>query len=166
MSDQLGEVLGRALSPGVNDPQTAVLCLNWLRAGLVVFAGRAPARQSRRGDPVLYRRVRFEDMLDRSFDEMRQYVATDRTVTLHALKVLSDIAINASCDSMVDACIKQMLALTASAQELLPESIARDEEAAGMNRVRRDFAAHQAAQPGQGDQPAVPSTAGFTIRPP
>lgn len=34
LSDQLVEVLGRAFSSGVNDPHTAMLCLNWLRSGL------------------------------------------------------------------------------------------------------------------------------------
>jgi uncharacterized membrane protein len=146
LSDQLGEVLGRALSPGVNDPQTAVLCLNWLRAGLVVFASRAPSRQERRSDPVLYRRVTFEDMLDRSFNEMRQYVATDRTATLHALRVLESAALAACREAMVIACVKQMRALAASAQELLRESIARDEVQAELNRALTTIAARKTEQ--------------------
>lgn len=74
LSDQLVEVLGRALSPGVNDPNTAMLCLNWLSAGLMAFATRRPAQPARQRDAVRYRRVSFEHMLDRSFDQMRQYV--------------------------------------------------------------------------------------------
>lgn len=127
LSDQLVEVLGRALSPGVNDPHTAMLCLNWLRAGLVAFARRSPARQARSSDPVLYRRVTFEDMTNRSFDRMRQYVAADRTVTLHALEVLADLASAASRRRMVDVCALQMRRLAASARELQGESSAREE---------------------------------------
>lgn len=127
LSDQLVEVLGRALSPGVNDPHTAMLCLNWLRAGLTAFASRPPVQPARRDDPVLYRRVTFEDMLDQSFDSMRQYVAADRTVSLHALGILSEIALVAAHRPMADACVRQMRELAASARELLNDPVARRE---------------------------------------
>jgi uncharacterized membrane protein len=127
LSDQLVEVLGRALSPGVNDPHTAMLCLDWLRAGLVEFARRPPAPPARDDDPVLYRRVTFEDMLTRSFDRMRQYVAGDRTVTLHALDMLAYLAQVAARPAMAEACMQQIRRLTTSATELLSESTAREE---------------------------------------
>ena len=140
LSDQLVEVLGRALSPGVNDPDTAMLCLNWLRAGLVAFARRSPAQPAQSDDPVLYRRVTFEDMLNRSFDRMRQYVAADRTATLHALGVLADLALVASRQSMADACVQQMRRLATSAKELLNESFARDEIEAELMRLLQAIA--------------------------
>lgn len=135
LSDQLVEVLGRALSPGVNDPDTAMLCLNWLRAGLVEFARRSSAQPATRDDLVLYRRVTFEDMLNRSFERMRQYVASDRTVTLHALGTLADVALAASRPAMADACVQQMRRLATSAKELLGESVARDEVQAELTRT-------------------------------
>jgi uncharacterized membrane protein len=138
LSDQLVEVLGRALSPGVNDPHTAMLCLNWLRAGLVAFARRSPTQPANADDPVLYRRVTFEDMLNRSFDRMRQYVAADRTVALHALGVLDELASVASRQAMVDACVQQMNRLATSAKELLSESAAHDEIDAELTRARRE----------------------------
>ena len=127
LSDQLVEVLGRALSSGVNDPNTAMLCLNWLRSGLMAFAVRPPAEPPRLDDPVLYRRLSFEDMLDRSFDQMRQYVAADRTVTLHALGVLGDLAREACRPAMTEACVRQMQRLADSASELQAETAARKE---------------------------------------
>ena len=135
LSDQLVEVLGRALSPGINDPETAMLCLNWLSAGLVEFACRSPAQPAKSDDPVLYRRVTFEDMLNRSFDRMRQYVAADRTVTLHALDILADLALVASRPAMADACVQQMHRLATSAKELLNESVAHDEIDAELTRA-------------------------------
>lgn len=135
LSDQLVEVLGRALSPGVNDPHTAMLCLNWLRAGLVAFARRSPAQPAKSDDLVLYRRITFEDMLNRSFDRMRQYVAADRTVTLHALDVLAELALAASRQTMADACVQQMHRLATSAKELLNDSVAHDEIDAKLTRA-------------------------------
>lgn len=131
----LSEVLGRALSTGVNDPHTAILCLDWLRAGLVEFARRPPAPQARADDPVLYWRVAFEDMLHRSFGDMRQYIAGDRTAALHALRVLADIARAASRRPMADACVEQMRGLAGSTKELLPETIAQEEIDAEMQRA-------------------------------
>ncbi len=134
LSDQLVEVLGRALSPGVNDPHTAIICLEWLRAGLVVFAEREPAQPSKPSDPVLYRRVEFEDMLDRSFDTMRQYVAADRNVTLHALDVLGDLASKGCRPAMAAACVRQMYRLAQSAKEVLAETIPQQEIEAALTR--------------------------------
>ena len=130
LSDQLVEVLARALSPGVNDPHTAMLCLDWLRAGLTTFARRGPARLDAGRSRVLYTRVTFERMLHRSFKNMRQYVAADRNVTIHAIGVLADLAIAAASDSMVEAALSEMRTLEASAQQLLGEQAAREEVAA------------------------------------
>ncbi len=135
LSDQLVEVLGRALSSGINDPYTAMLCLNWLRSGLVEFARRSPVQPAKSDDPVLYRRVTFEDMLNRSFDRMRQYVAGDRTVTLHALGILADLAMVGSRPAMADACVEQMHRLATSAKELLSESAAHNEIDAELNKA-------------------------------
>lgn len=135
LSDQLVEVLGRALSSGINDPHTAVLCLNWLKSGLVEFARRPPAQAARKEDPVLYRRVGFHDMLDGSFNQMRQSVACDRTVTLHALRVLSEIASVASRGDMVAACVHHMHRLAQSAKESQQESVAHTEIEAALDKA-------------------------------
>ncbi len=127
LSDQLVEVLVRALSPGINDPHTAMLCLDWLRAGLAAFARRAPSQPVGPRDAVLYKRITCESMMERSFDRMRQHIASDRTVTLYAVGALADIAIVASRLSMVQACERQMKRLVRSALELQRESLAREE---------------------------------------
>ena len=134
LSEQLVEVLVRALSPGINDPHTALLCLNWLHTGLAEFARRRPARPAQSSDPVLYRRITFEDMLDRSFDMMRQHIASDTIVTLHALGILADTAAVASRADMAEACVRQMHRLAGSAKECLGESVAREEVDAVLHR--------------------------------
>lgn len=129
LSDQLVEVLARALSPGVNDPYTAILCLDWLRDGLTVFGQRAPAGRTDRSGPVLFRQVTFETMLTRSFGNMRQYVASDRTVTLHSLGVLAELGDAASRPAMLAALRTEVETLAQSADEVLTESAARREVA-------------------------------------
>lgn len=157
LSDQLVEVLARALSPGVNDPPTAILCLDWLRAGLSAFAAREPWQPAASDEPVLYRRVTFEVMLNRSFGDMRQYVAADRNVTLHAIGVLADLAIVATTRSMVEAVVAQLDSLSGSATEMLSESAARQEVEAAANTARHTIATRHEQWIGAGSAQAVPS---------
>ncbi len=80
LSDELVEVLARALSPGVNDPHTAMLCLDWLRAGLSAFARQGATVDLSPFSPVLYHRVSFEIMLVRSLSQMRGRAVCPRVV--------------------------------------------------------------------------------------
>ena len=127
LSDQLVEVAVRALSPGINDPHTAMLCLDWLRAGLDAFARAPPLPPPLADALVTHPRVTFEAMLDRSFDRMRQHVATDRTVALHALDGLASLGAAASREPMAEACRRQMRRLAAAAGESLGVGLAREE---------------------------------------
>ena len=140
LSDQLVEVLARALSRGVNDPHTAILCLDWLRAGLSAFARRTPAQASGDAERVRHTRVTFELMLTRSFRQMRQYIAADRTVTIHTFDVLADLAIVAVLPSMVDAISTQIRELAEAANDSLPSAIAREEVAAACEQAREKIA--------------------------
>ncbi len=65
--DQLVEVAGKALSSGINDPVTAITCVDWLTSGLIRFVGRATPSACRHDEdgalrvvaqPVDLRRVR------------------------------------------------------------------------------------------------------------
>lgn len=127
LADQLVEVAVRALSPGVNDPHTAILCLDWLGAALRAFAGRPAVAPLPEDALVLYGRVSFEAMLDRTFDEMRQHISSDRTVMLHALGILAGIGAVACRADAVAACARQITRLAASANEQLDETLARAE---------------------------------------
>lgn len=129
LSDQLVEVLGRALSPGVNDPHTAIICLDWLRAGVTEFARRPAPPPPGAHEPVVYTRVGFEEMAARSFGRMRQYVSKDRTVTLHMLGVIADLAEAAHDERRAAFLTGHMRTLAASARDRLEEEEAKTEVA-------------------------------------
>ena len=93
---ELVEIAARALSPGVNDPITAVTCLDWLGAGGTEFASRAmpePVRHDRSGVPrVVAEADSFAFYVDRAFGRLRQYASADVIAALHWLRVVGEVA--------------------------------------------------------------------------
>jgi uncharacterized membrane protein len=93
---ELVEIAARALSPGVNDPMTAVTCLDWLGAGGTEFATRelpGAVRSDNEGTPRLITSAdNFGYFVDRSFSRLRQYAARDTITALHLLRVLGEVA--------------------------------------------------------------------------
>jgi uncharacterized membrane protein len=91
--DELIEIVTRALSPGVNDPFTAMACFDWLQGALSDIAGRrsrAPILGSH--GRVMVHVTTFDDVLAAVFDRSRPYVAADRNASLHVLHMLAEIA--------------------------------------------------------------------------
>lgn len=94
--DELVEIAARALSPGVNDPFTAIGCLDWLGGGVAAFAAREAPEALRLDDDgrlrVIARPVVFGEFIEAAFGQLRPYVAADRNAALHLLGVLGDLA--------------------------------------------------------------------------
>jgi len=90
----LEEMAVRALSPGTNDPYTAVNALDDLSAGLARLAGRrtpSPYRYDGRGQlRVVAPRVVLVDLVDRVMDAMRAY-AVEHPNVLHRTLTLVEL---------------------------------------------------------------------------
>lgn len=92
---QLVEIGLRALSPGVNDPFTAIVVLDRLGAALCQVAGRAlpPARCRRDGVLRLERPTTdYPGLADAMFHMLRQAGAGVPAVMIHLLEVLGEAA--------------------------------------------------------------------------
>jgi uncharacterized membrane protein len=93
---QIVDIALRAISPAVNDPSTAISCVDQLSRILIRFASREPP------EPLLYDPpgtlrvslawIDFEKLLDSAFEQIRMYSKTDVAVSLRMLRALSDIA--------------------------------------------------------------------------
>ncbi|TZG25823.1 DUF2254 domain-containing protein [Sphingomonas montanisoli] len=98
--DELVEIAARALSPGVNDPFTAVTCIDWLSAALSDLAPRKLPSHLRVDEDgalrVIAHPVTFEGLLDRSFGALAQYAAADMVAALRYLRGLGEVALD--CD--------------------------------------------------------------------
>ncbi|MEJ5979527.1 DUF2254 domain-containing protein [Novosphingobium sp. PS1R-30] len=95
--DELVEIAARALSPGVNDPFTAVTCLDWLGAAMTELSGRDVPSHLREDESgalrVVARPQTFSHFMDRGFGALAQYCAGDMVAALNFLNALGEIAI-------------------------------------------------------------------------
>ena len=94
--NELVEIAARALSPGVNDPFTAISCLDWLSAALKDLAGRDVPGAKRYDDDGRLRVVAlpttFEDFVEAVYGQLRSYLATDPNAARHALATMGEVA--------------------------------------------------------------------------
>ncbi|MBK8508622.1 MAG: DUF2254 domain-containing protein [Candidatus Competibacteraceae bacterium] len=93
---QLVEIAARALSPGINEPFTALICIDWLGAALRNLAVRempVPLRQDAGGTlRVVTKELDFEEILQAVFDQIRIYGAQSPEVMSRLLGAIADIA--------------------------------------------------------------------------
>ena len=90
--DQLVEIAVRALSPGINDPFTAINCIDQLAAGLSLLAGRKlpPAElYDEQGTLRISKpKMRYSHLLDAAFSQIRDHAQRDQTVSTHLIITL------------------------------------------------------------------------------
>ena len=94
--NQLAEIATRALSPGTNDPNTAIMCIDRLNQGLCRLAGR-PFPPHWRADDAGRARLwakapSFADVLHAAFAQIRRYGRQDAQVLTRLLESIGDIA--------------------------------------------------------------------------
>jgi uncharacterized membrane protein len=93
--DQLVEVAVRALSPGTNDPFTALSCIEWLGDALIRIAGReipSPWRYDAKGKlRIITDSTDFAGISRAALSQIRQYGTQSVAVTIRLLDVLARI---------------------------------------------------------------------------
>jgi uncharacterized membrane protein len=94
--EELVEIAVRALSPGINDPFTAINCIDRLGASLGRLAERvvpAAYRYDEHGRlRVIAHPREFPDVMDAAFNQIRQYGSSSVAVTTRLLEALASIA--------------------------------------------------------------------------
>lgn len=83
IGQQLVEMIARALSPGVNDPYTAINCLNWLYVGLITAANFEGGLKARHFERLRYPTLDFDKLFDASITVALPYIRTDPLVSDH-----------------------------------------------------------------------------------
>lgn len=95
LANELIEISMRALSPSLNDPFTAMNCVDWLGSALINFADKSIPTAFRYDEDrrlrVIARPLTFNSFADEVFDKLRPYVAADENTILHMLRVMGEV---------------------------------------------------------------------------
>jgi uncharacterized membrane protein len=92
---QIVDIALRAISPAVNDPSTAISCVDQLSRILIRWIRRAPPTSRFYSPPhvlrVIVPWISTEELLDTAFEQIRHYAETDIAVSLRLLRAYDDI---------------------------------------------------------------------------
>jgi uncharacterized membrane protein len=94
---QIVDIALKAISPAVNDPTTAISCIDQLSRLLIRFASREPPEEVLYDPPGTARVwlpwMSFARLLEAAFEQIRLYGKGDVAVSLRLLRALGDIAV-------------------------------------------------------------------------
>ena len=129
--NQLVEIAVRALSPGVNDPFTAVACIDHLGSALCRLAQRtlpSPYRYDNEDQLRIIAPVfTFTNITDAAFNQIRQYGSTSAAVTIRLLETIGVIATSVSYPEDRAALLRHARMINRGADEGLTEAEDRRE---------------------------------------
>jgi uncharacterized membrane protein len=93
---QIVDIALRAMSPAINDPSTAISCVDQLSRIIICWVSREPPKSRYYAPPHVLRLVTpwitFRGLLDTAFDQIRHYAIADLAVSLRLIRALHDIA--------------------------------------------------------------------------
>jgi uncharacterized membrane protein len=92
---QIVDIALRAISPAVNDPTTAINCIDQLARVLIRWGSRAPPRSYLHSPPHVLRLampwIGYDGLLDTAFEQIRHYARGDAAVSLRLLRAFDDM---------------------------------------------------------------------------
>ena len=92
---QMVEIAVRALSPGINDPYTAITCIDNLKTTMCNLAQVTFPSRHRFDEEghlrVIVDSIDFQGALDTAFNKIRQYAGGNTSVTIRLMEALAEI---------------------------------------------------------------------------
>ncbi|GAX45886.1 hypothetical protein NIES4075_69070 [Tolypothrix sp. NIES-4075] len=129
--DQLVEIALRALSPGINDPFTAIRCVDRLGAGLSRLAQKDFPSPYRYDEDHKLRAIAFgatfEGLVNSAFNGIRQYARSDTSVTIRLLEAIENIATYTNNPKYQVVLQRHAEMILRGSQEGLPEELDRQD---------------------------------------
>ena len=124
--NQLVEVAVRALSPGINDPFTAISCLDQLASGLCHLAQREIPSAFRLDDQGKLRVIAtgttsFAGIVDSALNQIRQYGRSSASVTIRLLEEIERVLHCTSDDRYRAILLKHADMVAQGGREAIPE---------------------------------------------
>jgi len=93
---QIVDIALRAMSPAINDPSTAISCVDQLSRIMILWISRTPPPSHYYAPPHVLRLfvpwMSFDGLLDTAFEQIRHYAIADVAVSLRLMRAFNDIA--------------------------------------------------------------------------
>jgi uncharacterized membrane protein len=128
---ELVEIAVRALSPGINDPMTAMLCIDRLGAALAKVAARPAPSARRYGDSgqlrIVAKHYGFRGLADAAFNQIRQYGRTSAPVTIRLLETIRFVALHVRREEDAETLRRHATMIERGSREGLPEQFDRED---------------------------------------
>ncbi len=122
---QLVEIAVRALSPGINDPYTAMTCIDRLGSSLCSLTRKdfpSPYRfDEKRVLRIIAKTVNFTGITNAAFDQIRQNSRSNVAVIIRMLEMLQKVAVQALHPEQRQAVLRQANMIERAARESLLE---------------------------------------------
>ncbi len=101
---QIVDIALRAISPAVNDPSTAISCIDQLARILIRWVGRLPPDAVLSSPPhvvrVIIPWIDLDGLLNTAIEQIRAYATTDAAVSLRLLRLLQDVAVTVEHEAL------------------------------------------------------------------
>jgi uncharacterized membrane protein len=127
---QIVDIALKAISPAVNDPTTAISCVDQLSRILIHYASREPPAELLYDPPGIIRAsigwIQFERLLNAAFEQIRMYSKADVAVSLRLLRALGDIASSTADPEFRQILLKQANRIVVGCAEKLGEEELRE----------------------------------------
>ena len=148
--DQLVEIAARALSPGINDPFTAIRCIDQLTASLCYLLQKEIPSAYRYDDHnhlrVIAKPVTFAHVTDAAFNQIRQYGKSSAAVTIRLLEAIATITSYTQTVEQRKALRRHADMIQRGSQEGLSEALDRQDVDDRYDRVLTEIAQTNAAK--------------------
>lgn len=122
---QIVDIALRAISPAVNDPTTAINCIDQLGRIIILFASRAPPESFLHGPPHVLRLampwISHDGLLDTAFEQIRHYARGDAAVSLRLLRAFDDILLAGSSPKQASSLLERARRVMRGCEQALPE---------------------------------------------
>ena len=130
---QIVDIALRAISPAVNDPSTAISCIDQLTRILIRWVDRIPPEPLLFSPPHVVRVVLpwidLDGLLNTAIEQIRAYATTDAAVSLRLLRLLQDVAVSTDDPALRRRLAERGARVVESCRgELPPDDLARLEQ--------------------------------------
>jgi uncharacterized membrane protein len=141
---QIVDIALKAISPAVNDPSTAITCIDQLGRVLIRFVSRKPPVSLLCDPPhvvrVIVPWIEIEGLLDTAFEQIRHYSMSDIAVSLRLLRALDDVASTCYDPGIIETLVARGRRVVAGcAERLSPDHIEKLQQRLSALEARMDL---------------------------